>query len=454
MARNAEVKLVAPEASYQIAPTDPRQGAPAANAARKSPAAKRAQRAWENCTKRNSYSPAFAQSQQWKKVFDMLESCRQIAGDKRGFEWVRNSVLSIGRRNEELKGRLLTTAGEIVAGQWPIARPAAPQPPVAAGDEQFLSDYLLGQAGSVLEGNEMLQLLERLKPVYERQPAHRKAQKGWRERNISTLQSIGQPDAAAAQRSGNWRSTIRDYGLQQPRPDVIQQCRLRRGVRLADQSRFASQPFWHDYERDSLRSAYALCSCSSRALRRSGRLSRTLDRGQPENQTVQQYLSSLIQSDQCCRYERLLAEWLKPGAGKTISRHLPWRLNAAISLALGNGYYFYTDRIDEKWHSLLADIIVATARSSRDLNPAAQIMNHWRFQSTDAARRARDEIAKLVVESAATLPPDRLHQFIQWIMRNDPVVTEATWRTIGDQLKARWLAENDPDARRAIAGPP
>jgi len=397
----------------------------------------------------------FAQSQQWKKVFDMLESCRQIAGDKRGFEWVRNAVLSIGRRNEELKGRLLTAAGEIVAGQWPIGGPAVPQPPVAAGDEQFLSDYLLGQAGSVLEGNEMLQLLERLKPVYERQPAHRKAEKSWRERKISTLQSIGQPDAAAALQRQLAIDYPRDYGLQQRHAQTLFSNADYDAAYDWLTKALAGQPLWHDYERDSLRSAYA------QFLQQQGRyadlviyLERWIE-ASPENQTVQQqYLSALIQSDQVPRYEALLAEWLKPGTGKDdLAPPALARLNAAIALALGNGYYFYTDRIDEKWHSLLADIIVATARSRRDLNPAAQIMNHWRFQSTDAARRARGEIAALVVESAATLPPDRLQQFLQWIMRNDPPVTEATWRTIGDKLKARWLAENDPDARRAIAGP-
>ncbi len=396
----------------------------------------------------------FIHSQQWEKVFDQLQKCEQLSAGKPGVRWMRYALWAVARRHEELKVRLMNEARRIAGGEWSIEKQPAVGPPGVAGDEQFLADYVLGQAGNILEANESLRLLTSLKAVYERQPAHRRALKGWQERRIGLLQNIGQPDDALREQKQLASENPRDYGLQQRyAQNLFNNADYDAAYGWLTQA-LAAETKWHDYESDSLRNTYASF------LQQQGRyadlaqyLARWIERN-PDSQTIyQQYLSALIQADQVPRFEALLAEWLKPG---TAADELPpvalARLSAAISLAFGHGYYVYADRLEEKWQATLGDIVLATARSGRELSPAQQIMGQWRFQSTDECRRVRRELVKLIVDGLATLPPDRLQPFISWITANDPPVADETWRTMATGLRARWGAEQDPEIRHALGG--
>ncbi len=157
----------------------------------------------------------FAQSQQWKKVIDQLEACEKLSDGKPGVRWIRNAVLAIARRHEELKGRLVKEAAQGVAGAWKLPREAPPDAEVTAGDELFLAEYVVSQAAGIFETNELLKLHDGLKPLYERQPAYRKALKGWKERRVGYLQAIGEPDAALAEMKQVAVEYPRDWNLQQ-----------------------------------------------------------------------------------------------------------------------------------------------------------------------------------------------------------------------------------------------
>ena len=98
----------------------------------------------------------FCRSQQWTRVFEQLEKCERLSAGKPGIRWIRNAILSIARRHEELKARLAEEAASGAAGTWKLAgRDARPQ--WVSGDEMFLAEYLLGQGGSILETNEQMQ---------------------------------------------------------------------------------------------------------------------------------------------------------------------------------------------------------------------------------------------------------------------------------------------------------
>ena len=295
----------------------------------------------------------FIQSQQWQKVFEQLEKCEQLSAGKPGVRWIRFALLAVGRRHEELKTRLAEEARRLENGESVIEKQPVADPQRVAGDELFLANYILGQAAGVLEANENLKLLAGLKAVYARQPAHRQSLKGWQDRHIGLLQSIGQADEALRELKQLASENPRDYGLQQRYAQTV----FNNGDNAAAYDwltqALAAETRWHDYESDSLRSTYASF------LQQQGRfsdlaeyLARGIERNS-ENQTVyQQYLSALIQADHIPRFEALLAEWLKPGTTPDdLSPVAAARLNAAISLAFGHGYYVYSDRLDEKWQS-------------------------------------------------------------------------------------------------------
>ena len=198
----------------------------------------------------------FAQSQQWTKVFEQLDQCEKLSAGKPGVRWVRQAVLSISRRHEEFKKRLVDEARQGAAKTWPVPGQPRRDPEGASGDEMFLAEYLLGQAGGILEANELLNLNAILRPVYERQPAHRRALKTWKERRIGYLQSIGQPDSALRE--------MRELATEYPRDWHLQQ---RYAQMLFNTSDFDAAYAWltktladnanrQSYEEDSLRSTF------------------------------------------------------------------------------------------------------------------------------------------------------------------------------------------------------
>src|SRR5207344_2497362 len=87
----------------------------------------------------------FAQSQQWTNVFNQLEQCEKLADGKPGVRWIRNAVLSIARRHEELKIRLTDEAAKGVEGGWKVPGEAPRDPQAIAGDEMFLAEYVVAQ---------------------------------------------------------------------------------------------------------------------------------------------------------------------------------------------------------------------------------------------------------------------------------------------------------------------
>src|SRR5262249_28257624 len=156
----------------------------------------------------------FAQSQQWTKVLEQLEKCEKLSG-KAGFRWIRNSVLAIARRHEELRTRIVAEAAQGVAGAWKVADAGRPDQESPSGDEMFLAGHLVSQGAGVLEFREQMTLLKGLKPVYERQPEHLMALKGWKDRRIGLLQSIGEPDTALREMKQLAVEYSRDWNLQQ-----------------------------------------------------------------------------------------------------------------------------------------------------------------------------------------------------------------------------------------------
>ena len=107
----------------------------------------------------------FARSQQWTRAMEYLEQA-----EKAGRRQTR-SALDSQRflKRQPPPGGIETTHSCPSRHNWPM-RPAARQSD--STDDLFLANHLLGQSSGILEANEMLALLDALKPVFERQPQY------------------------------------------------------------------------------------------------------------------------------------------------------------------------------------------------------------------------------------------------------------------------------------------
>ena len=144
-----------------------------------------------------------ASGQQWTRAVEQLEQCEKLAAGKPGLAWLRREFLHISRRHEELRQRLLEEAGRLAK-----AEPRMP-------DELIRVGHLLAQARNMLEANEQLVLLDQLRPVYARQPAHRFNMKLWAQMRLTALQQTGEAEDVLGlqkQLATDWPD---DAGLQQ-----------------------------------------------------------------------------------------------------------------------------------------------------------------------------------------------------------------------------------------------
>ena len=136
----------------------------------------------------------FGRRQQWKLVMEHLDAAELAAKGKPGMRWVRDAILHVGRRREEWKERIMK---ETAAMAKPGAAPDS--------EELFLADYVRGQAQGILQHNEMLALLDVLRPLYARQPKHLEAMKRWRHERADNLNYVGRSAESARRPSPTGR---------------------------------------------------------------------------------------------------------------------------------------------------------------------------------------------------------------------------------------------------------
>ena len=256
----------------------------------------------------------FAQSQQWSRAFEHLEQAEKLADGKPGLRWIKNSFLNVSRHREELKQRMLAEAAQMAK---------TPSAEKESTDDLFLANHLLGQSSGILEANEMLALLDVLKPVFERQPNYLLGMKQWMQQRANYLQQTG--------RSDEWLALQKQLAEEYPHDANLQQ---QYAQNLANSSDFESayawitrvlndDARWLPYEEESLR------NCYSQLLERQGRYSELVDyltgwlkRNPPKRlalSAISQCIGQKRSDGRCERAYRAMAK-RRPNAGAIVAR--------------------------------------------------------------------------------------------------------------------------------------
>jgi predicted Zn-dependent protease len=381
----------------------------------------------------------FAGRQQWTRVMEQLHKCEGLAAGKPGVRWLRSVVLQVSRRHEELRQRLLDEAKRLA-----MAAPADP----AGSDNLVLAQHLVGHASPTLQANEMLALLDQLRPIYARQPAHRQSMKHWTQRRLSALQQTGQTDEALRLQKQLAVDWPHDYSLQQQYAQVL----VNDGdypVAYAWLKNLLDQKSrWLPSEEEELRNTYA------RFLETQGRYPELVDyladwvKRDPEHLSpYAQYLSALIRTDRMDRADALMTRWLREGqASGQLTSATYARLQAAIYQSLGQGHNLYTNRIDERWVKRLADAALVLARGDETVSAANWILSNGQFQQSEQAPRVLKVLRADLIAGIDKLPVNRIEHYLQWLSSASP----ADWKQLGDGLRKRWSVEDDVNQKHRL----
>jgi predicted Zn-dependent protease len=381
----------------------------------------------------------FAGSQQWTRAGEQMQQCEKRAAGKPGLRWLRDALILASRRHEELRKRLLVEADRLAK--------AAPAD-AAGSDELVLANHFIAQAWQVLQANEMLALLDQLKPIYTRQPAHRQSMKHWMQQRLSALQQTGRGDEVLRLQKQLATEFQRDYSLQQQYANALANSGdypaayawLKRV--LEDKAR------WLPQEEEYLRSAYAqLLEGQGRYPELVDYLTDWIEKHPESSAPYARYLSALVRTDRLEKANALIKQWLREGqAPGELKPAVYARCEAAIALALGQGHNFYTNRIEPEWLKPLADAALAFAPREDRIAQCNQILGHWQFQQTDEAPRVRAALLAELTAEIATWSPERIDRYVSWIATNNP----NGCKSITEGLRQRWTAEKDAQKKHQL----
>lgn len=385
----------------------------------------------------------FGASQQWAKVKEYSEQLAKKATDKPGVRWVTDAVLAMSRRNEELRQRHLDEAKAL-----------AKLPPAELTNDAYArASHLVGQAARVVEANEMMKLLDAVRPVYAKQPPHVLAMLNWSRMRTNYLYAANRPEEAIAQRKELAETYPRQSYVQREYADGLWQAGRHKAAFDWLTQALARNDQWTDWEDADLRTAQA------GYLMQQGKYDDLLIyldawiKRNPASQTTpyQMYLSTLIRLDKVAKADETMAAWLREGTEtEELKPDQVARFQAAISQAMGQGYQLYTNVVEERWQQPLADAALKVMRSLSRGGYADQIMQQHPFHNTDPARKARQQAARVLADELDTIPPPRIRAILNWTAGSD-AGDKQLWEKVIAGLKRRWSTEKELNPRRDLA---
>lgn len=385
-----------------------------------------------------------AQSQQWEQMWKHVDAMEKQAVGKPGLRWIRTMLLQTIRRNEEGRERLVAEAKELVA---------KPQP-----EELFLTGFILGQAQSVCSSAELLEFVQLLKPVYERQPAEFDVMLLWTGWMATCQEGLGNYEQVLA-----LKKSIAEQGPWNPhwQTDYAQ--------RLSQAGQFDAAHAWLQKELarpvkrrqeddDVLRSVIA--DLYRTQTRWNDLLTFTTDwvalkpGTQSYNSAYAQHLSALVFNDRVDDAYATAQQWMNDSRveGK-LTADQQIRLDVAVNFALGSGYNISYQRMEERWNQPLGEQIRYYVKHATQLDIASRIFTHYQFQQSDIADQLRGEFFAMLQADAATLSPHLINNLVNWTMSGRmevPVpilgrkqldaseIPTEFWKEIAASLRSRW----------------
>ena len=370
-----------------------------------------------------------------------LAAAEKLAGGKPGVRWLRYAVLKAARRNEELKNLFLAEAGKIEK---------------TTPDEMNLANHLLGQANGVLEANEMLTLLDALRPVFAAARAS-PSLAGWKQQRAGYLSNAGRGGEATAIYRELAEGSPRDYGVQVTYDKTCRTARNSKPSGSGSNVFFPAMP--RGCRRKSISSATITPSRSvPKSVTKSGDVPGAVDRTEPRKpDPYTQYLDALYYTDRSQDANALMDKWFRDDRRDNVTPAAVARLQGAINWILNqcqnNWNYYNAYHIDERWQRQLVETAVFFCRDTNHVSITEQIMNDWRFQQPpqgEANQKLRAALAKIFVENFDRLTLDELDRFIGWLRNNDSLVTKAQWNDFAGRLQKRYAAEANAELKTAL----
>lgn len=371
--------------------------------------------------------------QKWDEIPAPEKALFDRIGDRTAKPWMRVALYIYSRRNED--ARLLIE--KMSAGIAESAKNTAGQSLLKPARQ------LVHFANSGMQVNELLKLLEILKPVYVSAEAARE----WRINTIGLLQQAGRQDAALVEAEAFYADFPDDAsGITTLTSLLNAQGENKRVYALLDQATGENSTL-------GLASRVNLCNHWISLLQNNQserqdqvdvfeRMFAISDRaGMGNEYNCRRYLSVLFSLDPEGVFKERMNQWLDLTADtedQQIRLINLSKLQAAVNMALGNSYDGRYNLLAPEWIPDLVRIVESFAANPFYTQLVSQIMSNYRFQSTEAAAALRASFTKELLGDINQLGITQLIQRAQWVRFSPPAVEKDQWQTIINNLVTRW----------------
>ncbi len=373
--------------------------------------------------------------QRWELAFQHLDALDARHPSAPGLQWVRLALEIQSRNQQELKARILALA-ERVAGD--------------KGDDAWSrARFLMEQGPQGLQAHEVIELLERLAPIYDRQPPWSTAHRTFAQSRMSWLRSAGRNDEADAAELALFTRSPDDYSVVQQyswslrnRGDFDEALRILR-VALEEHGPYEV------WEESSLRSQWA------QFLADQGRLEEALElveswmaKDFDQAQLYDQYLSLLVRTGKRGKAREVILSWIADGVAQPATDAAATaRLQASVNLMLGQGYNLYTYTVEKEWVPVLTDLAIRLGPIPARSWIVSQIFSHQGIQQHGADRVIREAWLGILQKEMATLTPAVIQQMAGQLRSGEPTIPAETWKALARDASKRMDAAADAGAR-------
>jgi Flp pilus assembly protein TadD len=392
------------------------------------------------------------QLQQWDDVLKQVDAIEKAAADKPGVRWLRTILLITMRRNEQAQQRLVDEAKQLATGK--------------SDDDVYLADFILARMHQISAGSELQEIVDLLKPVYERLPAEWNVVPRWENYLLVVYDNLGRKEEALA-----LRQKMAERVPWEPYPQINFASYLAQAGRPEDAVQWLKKELARDVKRsasdgDTLRNG--LADQYRNQARWAELLAFTTEwiAKKPETSAgYQQHLSALVFNEQLDAANKLAEEWLKQAqVERKLATDERARLDAAISWAQGSGHNLSFQRMDVRWYGPLAEAARFFLQHKQHLDIVQRIMD-YRFGESDEADRVRGEMFNLLRNELPGLSPQQINLFVGQTLsgrlefaepiagRKQMVGSELPlelWQKIAAQLRERWTKEKDKDQKHTL----
>ncbi|MBM4370377.1 MAG: hypothetical protein FJ098_01900, partial [Deltaproteobacteria bacterium] len=367
--------------------------------------------------------------QRWDLVFRSLDALDGLLPGRPGLDWLRLALESQSRRHQEMKTRAMALAAELVqkggAEAWVRAR--------------YLAEEIAAQG---LEALEIVDLLDRLEPIFEAQPEWTGAARMAGLNRVSWLQNAGRAEEADLAEGRLVSRFPGDFGVVQQRAWTLRgQGDFEAAYRLLLDALEQHGP-WESWEESGLRGQWI------QFLQEEGRLQEALammeewaGRGLEEAFPCDQYLSLLVRTGRPERAAEVIREWIPAALSAPADDvEAPAKLQAALNLMLGQGYMLYTYTVEPHWIPLLTDLAIRLVRDDLRFYLVWQILSHPGVVQHGADRVIRADWLRQLREEMGALGPAAVLRLAPMLAGGEPVVGPETWRELARVARSRMEA--------------